>query len=145
MIAKYRDGRLPEGETSTGIAAAIADVADHVPAQLDAFDLTGGIDRIWALVRELNRYVTEQAPWTLAKDDANAAQLDQVLHDLADGLRAVAVALWAYLPDTSPRILAALGQPTDPAWERVAPNRLEPATVEPAAPLFPRIETPTDA
>jgi methionyl-tRNA synthetase len=141
MIAKYRDGRITGGTTSPAIAAAIADVADHVPAQIDEFDLTGAIDRVWALVRELNRYVTEQAPWTLAKDEANAAQLDQVLHDLADGLRAAAVALWAYLPETSPKILEALGQPTDPRWDQVAAGGLEPATIAPAVPLFPRIET----
>jgi methionyl-tRNA synthetase len=142
MIAKYRDGQLPDVSTSPEIAAAIADVHDNVPGQIDAFDLTGAIDRIWVLVRELNRYVTEKAPWTLAKDEANATALDQVLHDLADGLRAAAVALWAYLPETSPKILAALGQPDDPSWERVAANRLERgARIDAAAPLFPRIET----
>jgi methionyl-tRNA synthetase len=145
MIAKYRDGRIPGGTTSPAIAAAIADVAEQVPGRLDAFDLTGAIDRIWLLVRELNRYVTEKAPWTLAKDEANAAQLDQVLHDLTDGLRAAAVALFAYLPETAPKILEALGQPTDPSWERVAADRLEPATVAPAAPLFPRIESAQQA
>ncbi|HEY6960667.1 MAG TPA: methionine--tRNA ligase [Gaiellaceae bacterium] len=145
MIVKYRDGSIPGGATSQSIAAAIADVHDHVPAQLDAFDVTGAADRIWALVRELNRYVTERAPWTLAKDDANAAQLDQVLHDLADGLRAAAVALSPYLPETAPKILEALGQPTDVTWERVAAGRLEPATIAAAPPLFPRIETAVDA
>jgi methionyl-tRNA synthetase len=145
MIAKYREGRIPSGTTSSAIAAAIADVADHVPGQLDAFDVTGAVDRIWLLVRELNRYVTEQAPWTLAKDEANASQLDQVLYDLADGLRAAAVALWAYLPETSPKILEALGQPADPSWEGVAAGRLESATIAPAPPLFPRIETAVDA
>jgi methionyl-tRNA synthetase len=142
MIAKYRDGDLPQRPaTSAAIADAIADVHDHVPAQFDAFDITGAIDRTWSLVRDLNRYVTEQAPWTLAKDEANADALDQVLYDLADGLRAAAVALWAYLPETAPRILDALGQPGDTAWERVAAGRLEPARIAPAMPLFPRIET----
>ena len=143
MIAKYRDGALPSARaTSPSIAGAIADVASNVPAQIDDFDITGAIDRIWLLVRELNRYVTEQAPWTLAKDEANADRLDQVLWDLADGLRAAAVALWAYLPETTPQILEALGQPTDTSWDRVAAGRLEPATgIAPAEPLFPRIET----
>ena len=108
---------------------------------MDAFDITAAIDRIWTLVRELNRHVTDRAPWTLAKDEANADALDQVLHDLADGLRAAAVALWAYLPETAPKILEALGQPVDVEWERVAAGGLEPATVAAAQPLFPRIET----
>jgi methionyl-tRNA synthetase len=143
MIAKYRDGALkPRAETSPEIAAAIDAVGGAVPAAIDAFDITGAIDRIWLLVRDLNRYVTDQAPWTLAKDDANADRLDQVLHDLADGLRAAAVALWAYLPETAPQILAALGQPLAYEWDRVAPNRLEPVTgVAASPPLFPRLET----
>jgi methionyl-tRNA synthetase len=141
MIAKYRDGTVPGGTTSPTIAAAIGRVHDAVPAQIDAFDITGAIDSIWALVRELNRYVTEQAPWALAKDPSNAQRLDQVLHDLADGLRAAAVALFAYLPASAPRILAALGQPDDTAWELVAPDRLAAARVAAAAPLFPRIES----
>jgi len=143
MIAKYRGGEISSGrDTSETIAAAIADVAEHVPAQIDAFDLTGALDRTWLLVRELNRYVTEHAPWTLAKDEANAERLDQVLHDLADGLRAAAIALWAYLPETAPKILEALGQPTDTSWDRVAAGRLEPASaIAPSPPLFPRLET----
>jgi methionyl-tRNA synthetase len=142
MIAKYREGRVPEVSTSPEIAAAIADVHDNVPAQIDAFDLTGAIDRAWGLVRELNRYVTEKAPWTLAKDEGNAAALDQVLYDLVDGLRAAAIALWAYLPDASPKILAALGQPDDVSWDLAAAGRTQPsAGIEPAQPLFPRIET----
>jgi methionyl-tRNA synthetase len=142
MIAKYRDGRIPEATPSPEIASAIADVRDHVPAQIDAFDLTGAIDRIWGLVRELNRYVTEKAPWTLAKDEANAVALDQVLYDLVDGLRSAAVALWAYLPETSPKILAALGQPDGESWDLVDAGRTQPsAGIEPAPPLFPRIET----
>jgi methionyl-tRNA synthetase len=142
MIAKYRDGVIPSVSTSPAIAQAIAAVHDAVPAQLDAFDITGGIDQIWTLVRELNRYVTEHAPWTLAKDESNAAALDQVLHDLADGLRAAAVALWAYLPETAPLIIEALGQPDRFAWELVAADRVEAGTkIDPAAPLFPRIET----
>jgi hypothetical protein len=36
-----------------------------------------------------------------------------VLYDLADGLRAVAVAVAPFLPTTAPRILEALGQPAD--------------------------------
>ena len=142
MIAKYCDGTLPAQGRSPEVAEAIAAVHALVPGDLDAFNVTVGIDRVWSLVRELNRYVTETAPWTVAKDEARVDELHGILYDLADGLRAAAVALWPYLPETAPRILAALGQPLAFDWERVQPGRLEPAAgVEPAAPLFPRIET----
>ena len=48
-----------------------------------------------------------------------------VLYDLADGLRAVAVALSPYLPETAPRILDALRQPLDLSLDRVRPQAAE--------------------
>ena len=39
------------------------------------------------LVRRLNRYVEETAPWVLAKDEADPARLDEVLYNLVEGLR----------------------------------------------------------
>jgi len=142
MIARYRDGVIPGGPLgSTELAKRIATIKNLVPGDLDAFDITGAIDRIWVLVRDLNRYVTERAPWTLAKDESKAAELDQVLYDLADGLRVCAVALWAYLPETAPKILEALGQPLQFDWELVEYGKLVPTTsVDASPPLFPRLE-----
>jgi methionyl-tRNA synthetase len=142
MIVRYRGGAIPGGPApGSELEALIADIHDNVPRDLDAFDITGAVDRIWLLVRYLNRHVTERAPWTLAKDDAKAAELDQVLYDLVEGLRVSAIALWAYLPETAPKILAALGQPAVFDWALVDYGRLVPATtVEAAAPLFPRFD-----
>ena len=142
MIARYREGTIPGGPAAASeLGALIADVRDGVPRDIDRFDITGAVDRIWALVRFLNRYVTERAPWTLAKDLSKADELDQVLYDLAEGLRVSAVALWAYLPETAPKILEALGQPTAFGWELVEYGLLAPGEpVEAASPLFPRFE-----
>src|SRR5262249_33132991 len=110
------------------------------------FDVTGALDAIWDAVRRLNQYVTAEAPWQLAKDDANADRVDTVLTTLADGLTAVAVALQPFLPETSPTILAALRQPTKPSWERVRHGGAVAADgLERAEPLFPRIELPSAA
>ena len=78
---------------------------------LDRAELTRALDEIWQRVRRLNRYVEEQAPWQLAKDDARAEDLDRVLRTLAEGLRVVTVLLWPYLPASAERLLAALGAP----------------------------------
>jgi methionyl-tRNA synthetase len=145
MIARYRDGRITEA-VSLLDAEVLTTLEREVRERLDVFDLTGAIDAIWEFVRSLNKFVTDTKPWELAKDDANAAQLDRVLYTLADGLRVAAVALAAYLPSTAPRILEALGQPDDVAWTGVARGRTVPATgVEASQPLFPRIEAPATA
>jgi methionyl-tRNA synthetase len=142
MIARYRDGRLPAaGAPTAELVDAVRAIHDGVVADLDGYDITAAIDRIWTLVRTLNRYVTDHKPWELAKDEANAAKLDRVLYDLADGLRVAAVALFAYLPETAPQILAALGQPLELGWDEVAYGQLRPADdVAAAPPLFPRLE-----
>ena len=114
MVARYRGGALARGPVGglRGRRDPRAARATTSRARLDAFDLTGALERIWEVVRALNRHVEATAPWQLAKDDARADELDRVLYDLVDGLRAVAVALAAYLPETSARILDALGQPS---------------------------------
>jgi methionyl-tRNA synthetase len=145
MIARYRDGRLPEiapASDGNGLATLGADVA----ALLDAFDVTGALERVWKEVRSLNALVEERKPWELAKNESRAADLDRTLYELADGLRAIAIALSSYLPETAPRILEALRQPDDLAWEGVAPGRTAAAEgIEAAEPLFPRVDAPTAA
>ena len=147
MIARYRDGRIEARPSDDSpIAEALAPLAADVAARLDRYDVTSAIDAIWDVVRALNRYVETQAPWQLAKDEARADELDRTLYDLVDGLRAVAVALAAYVPETAERILGALRQPVDLSWANVAYGLT--ATTEgiaAAEPLFPRIDTPTAA
>jgi methionyl-tRNA synthetase len=145
MLAKYRDGRIPLAPGQAD-PAALGRLASEVPSRLDDFDLTGALDVIWDSVRSLNKFVTDTKPWELAKDEANGEELDRVLYALADGLRAVAVALHAYLPETTPQILRALAQPEDFDWSRLAVGQtVEGEGIEPAPPLFPRIEAPAAA
>jgi methionyl-tRNA synthetase len=70
-----------------------------------------------------------------------------VLYNLADGLTAIAVAVEPYLPESAPRILEALGQPSDDfSLERIRKGAAVTATgIEPSPPLFPRVELPAVA
>ncbi len=146
MIARYREGELRPAPVSDEHAAQLSRAHDEIAARLAEFDITGALELVWELVRGLNRRVEKAAPWELAKDEARGDELDRVLHELADGLRAVAVALVSFVPSTSERILEALRQPIDPAWEGVAAGKTVAASgIEPAEPLFPRVDAPTAA
>jgi methionyl-tRNA synthetase len=144
MVVQYRSGSLRRGEAEPplDLNALAADVAER----LDRFDVTGALDAVWDGVRALNQYVTAEAPWQLAKDEANDARVDGVLYNLVDGLTALAVALAAFLPETAPRILEALRQPDGLDWDRVRNGVAEEVDgIEAAKPLFPRIEIPAPA
>src|SRR5437763_889044 len=144
MIARYREGALVSTPWGSPFRAELEQLAREAPDRLDDYDLSGALEAAWLVIRSLNRYVEERAPWQLAKDEARAEELDRTLYDLADGLRAVAIALAAYLPETARRILTALRQPDDLAWEEVAYGRTRAAEgITAAEPLFPRVELET--
>jgi methionyl-tRNA synthetase len=146
MIARFRDGRIESGAANEELTGLLDALRLKLVERLDAWGLTDALEDIWEVVRWLNRHVEETAPWQLAKDESKADELSAVLYDLADGLRAVTVALSPYLPETAPRILGALRQPLDLSLEQVAYGKTGAAEgIEPATPLFPRVDLPTAA
>jgi len=127
----------------TDVAAEGEAMVRAAGAHLDAVEITAAIESVWAYVRRLNRLVEEEAPWKLAKDEAQAGRLDAVLRALAAGLRLVALTLYPVIPGTAVEILRRLGQPhgdVDLRLEGALWDGLQAAAVEVAPPLFPRIE-----
>jgi methionyl-tRNA synthetase len=145
MIARYRDGTIEESDLQAPWDANA--LREEIVGALDGYEITRALEAIWQLVRRLNQYVEESAPWQLAKDDARAEELTGVLYNLADGLTAIAVALASYLPESAPQILEALGQSSDDlSLDRIRRGTATAAGgIDPAPPLFPRIELPAAA
>lgn len=144
MVARYRDGKLTRGEAEPpfDLALLAAEVADR----FERFDVTGALDAAWHGVRRLNQYVGAEAPWQIAKDESQSARLDGVLYNLVDGLTGLAIALAPFLPETSPKILAALRQSGDLSWGRIRNGVADEVDgIAAAEPLFPRIELPSAA
>ena len=140
MIRQYRDGVVPDAEAPAELVALFDGAAERVAGRLDAVEITAALDEAWQLVRALNRYVQEQAPWQMAKDPAEGARLDAVLYGLAEGLRVVSVLLHAFLPESTAKLLAALGR-DEVSLEAARLGAVGGgAQVGELAPLFPRIE-----
>jgi methionyl-tRNA synthetase len=143
MIGRYRAGVVPaDAGAETELAAEVAATVAALREDFDRLDLSRAAEDAWRLVQRLNRLVEQRAPWALAKDPARGRELDQTLASLAEGLRVVAILLWAVIPGSASRILAALGQdPADVALERATWGAGAPAArVAPTGPLFPRVE-----
>jgi methionyl-tRNA synthetase len=137
MVHRYRDGTVPDAPLDPALAAEIDATAGEVSALLDRADLSAALDAIWQRVRRLNRYVEEQTPWMLAKDPARTAELDRVLASLTEALRVVAVLLHPWLPESTDRLLAALGSPhVELTAARMQAGRL--TAIEKLEPLFPK-------
>jgi methionyl-tRNA synthetase len=109
MVHRYRAGVAPSVALDAELDGEFAGLAEEVRAMIDRAELTGALDAIWQRVRRLNRYVEEHAPWQLAKDEAQAGELDRVLATLVAGLRVLAVLLHPYMPTSTDKLLGALG------------------------------------
>ncbi len=141
MLLRYRDGEVAVADVDPVLAADFTGLAEQVAAHADRAELTLALEEIWQRVRRLNRYVEERAPFRLAKDPAAADELTQVLANLAEGLRVVAVLLWPYLPASTERLLAALGAP-DAAYSGAELGKGEARRVTALESLFPKDAAP---
>jgi methionyl-tRNA synthetase len=138
MVDRYRGGALPAAELDRELAGDFEGLDREVSALLDGAELTQALEMVWQRVRRLNRYVEERAPWTLAKDQARAEELDGVLASLAEGVRVVSLLLHPYMPASTDRLLSALG--TDDrtlAAARFGAGR-RPDRIGELEPLFPK-------
>ena len=91
-------------------AVALA-MHEKVDAKMEKLRVADAITEVFTLLRRCNKYIDETEPWKLAKDETKQDRLATVLYNLMEGIRMAAVALAAYLPDTSAKILDMLGTP----------------------------------
>ena len=113
MVERYRDGLTPSG------APTDLDAADEIDAQQYHACMNGergymlheALQHVWRTVARGNEYVDRQAPWKLAKDPAQAAELDKTLAALIRQLARHAVHLFPFLPGKMEELWLQLGAP----------------------------------
>jgi methionyl-tRNA synthetase len=138
MLKRYRNGVVTakHGELEKDVLEA----TNSTLASLKENELQTALEWIWRLITRANQYVDQTAPFKLAKDPAQAKRLDEVLYNLAETCRVLAVLLWPFLPGTATRIYAQLGLTgspdkfTEATWGGLEPGH----KIGEPAPLFPR-------
>jgi methionyl-tRNA synthetase len=141
MLKRYRNGIVPA--VSNELAAEAEKVVTETRSLFERNELQAALLAIWSLVTRANQYVDHTAPFKLAKDPQQGARLDEVLYNLAEVCRILAVLLWPFLPTTSQKIYEQLGLSGEPnkldlaQWGGLKPGH---AIASPAA-LFPRKDT----
>ncbi len=67
------------------------------------------LTEIFTVFRRCNKYIDETEPWVLAKDEAKADRLKEVLYNLTESIIIGASLLWPFMPETAEKILGELG------------------------------------
>jgi methionyl-tRNA synthetase len=131
----------PELALREAFAGARRDFDHHV-ARL-AFHR--GLEAVWRALDLANKYVTDTAPFRLAKDPAQRPRVGAILHELCEVLRVSGQLLAPVLPETAARLFAQLGLPEtdladlDRPWGASFPPGHH---TRPPEALFPRVDTP---
>jgi len=147
MVHRYRGGRVPASPADArdnldrDLMAATAATIEQVKAGFAAIQVSQALQDTWGLIRLVNKYIVERAPWVLAKDSANDDKVDRTLYHAADTLRVIAALVEPVMPDAATRIRAMLGIDSTESWTSLQVGALATgAQLRPVEALFPRIE-----
>ena len=143
MTNKYFGGTVnrPQPSDDTVLRDAAAETAARYTEQMDTYHNADAADSVMTLCKRCNKYIDETAPWVLAKDDSARGRLEEVLYNLCESIRAVAVWLTPMLPATAEAIFAQLGVPAElQTVPSAAFGTAERFTVGTPTPLFARID-----
>jgi methionyl-tRNA synthetase len=120
MSEKYCGGRLPVPSGPAGRLAEVAATAvASYRAAMDRFALQDGMAAAYSLIDAANLYITETEPWKLAKDEAHAPRVAQILYEVAEALRIAAMLLLPAMPASAAEILRRVGAPKAGAGHRL--------------------------
>ncbi len=152
MVQRYRGGTLPASGAATAAEEHLRELLTQVTAEADAamcsLDFASGISAVRRFIDAVNLYVTEQAPWVVAKDDALAERLDTILYTVCESLRAIATLYNPVMPKAMGLLWEQIGANTtlgplaEQRVDRIAEWGQLPAgaAVSKGAVLFPRLE-----
>ena len=146
MIEKYCGGKVPaqgaEEEVDKELKEIATGAAAKVEEEMDKFRFNYALEEIWVLVRRANKYIDETTPWVLAKDEANKARLDVVMHNLAEALRIVSVLIHPFMHETATKIRNQIGlEGVEAKWDDASVfDIMNGETVCKGDPIFPRMD-----
>ena len=147
MVEKYFGGTLPAERESSDADCDLKTMAstlrDRYEAEMEHFQFQNALEQIFKTIQRANKYIDENAPWTLAKDPANRARLATVMYNLLETIRICAVLLTPFIPDSAEKIFDQVGAcPCCRTWEKANVwGSLRPdVTVHKGEALFPRID-----
>ncbi len=147
MVEKYFGGTLPAERESSDADCDLKTMAstlrDRYEAEMEHFQFQNALEQIFKTIQRANKYIDENAPWTLAKDPANRARLAAVMYNLLETIRICAVLLTPFIPDSAEKIFDQIGAcPCCRTWEKANVwGSLRPdVTVHKGEALFPRID-----
>jgi len=137
LAEKNFDGKVPK-ESKGKLAEIASGLTERVSKSIEVYDFQGALHEIWKLVRGSNQYVNETEPWKIEDRE----KLSEVIYELLEALRFIAVTLKPFLPESSEKIIEQLGIEEEPSFENIKWGQLKEGTqTKKGEVLFQKVET----
>jgi len=153
MIEQFAGGIIPErGEDSELEGALRKKIGESMAVskvRLEKLEFNKSLEAIWELIQHANQYIDKSAPWKPVKNSADKQKLDNVLHHIAQVLRALCFRLYPFIPQAAEEISRQLGLKLNLSdFTKLKPRDdigwspfLAGTRIAKGKPLFPRIDT----
>jgi methionyl-tRNA synthetase len=148
MAERFLGGSVPSvGDPASDGDRALRQAAEglgpRIAEAMETFAFHRALEAIWELLGAGNRYIDEQRPWELARQDRSA--VGRVLAHLWEALRLVGLHVSPFMPATADRIWRQLGIAMPISEARLAAQgrwgaAAGPHTAAKGDPLFPRVD-----
>ncbi len=140
MAHKFVEGKIPGAPIEPEMQEAIRACVSGFEDAMRTFRIDGAVETVWVLIRFLNKYVDQRAPWNLAKN--NDPALSSVIRSMLMALRAAEGLIRPVMPAAADAICAQLGLPATTSWSDIGSDSSLPAgeNLNQPVPIFPRID-----
>lgn len=112
MLDKYCGSVIPKATFDNAADQALRDAAIALPGcfekTIPELEFSKALEAVMRVVSQANRYIEEQMPWKLAKEES-PDRLHAVLRTLTETLRVTAIMLYPFMPSVAEEIWRQLG------------------------------------
>ena len=146
MAQKYFGGMLPAEQVAddaldANLIEMVSGLRDRYEAQMEKYAFQNALSEVFNVISRANKYIDENVPWVLARDEANKPRLARVLYNLLETIRICGALLLPFMPATSAEIMKRIGADRYD-WDSLNQYGLlsATATVTDGPNLFPRVD-----
>jgi len=114
MIHNYFGGQInnmgEEKDSDRRLHLEFDLLKEKVGQHYEEYALNRALEEIWAYINSVNKYLAENEPWKLAKDNARRGRLGRILYQAACALRGIIPLIFPVMPESSQKIWKFLGE-----------------------------------
>lgn len=148
MIHNYFGGQIntlgEETDTDINLRLEFDAIKEKVSHHFEDYAINKALEEIWVFINSVNKYLADNAPWKLAKDDSQRARLGRILYQATCALRGISYFVYPVLPESSQKMWQLLGEKKpleEESYSELAFFNLKPdQKTQKSEPLFPRVD-----